>query len=222
MTYGVRGGEEVHVEADGPDGGAVLHGEGDDDGLQGADEADEGGEGERRRVLLQGVRLEDEEGGPGEGGDDDEERAQEPLPAAGVDGGGDGSGRLGAVALRVAVAAGPRHLHQRALVQRHHHRAGHGHQRPGHLRLAPHLLQVHLLHPEHARNKVRGAQLLCFASIAFLIDRSIRRCTNTIPKNHGHHEGHGWKDVAHGARESRPGELETGVVEVLVYHRPVM
>jgi len=61
---GVRGGEEVHVEADGPDGGAVLHGEGDDDGLQGADEADEGGEGERRRVLLQGVRLEDEEGGP--------------------------------------------------------------------------------------------------------------------------------------------------------------
>ena len=41
-----------------------------------------------------------------------------------------------------------------------------------------------------------------------------------IPEDHGHHEGHGRKDVAHGAREGRAGELQAGVVEVLVDHRP--
>lgn len=47
------------------------------------------------------------------------------------------------------------------------------------------------------------------------------KATIYIPENHGHDEGHGRKDVAHGAREGRPGELEAGVVEVLVYHWPV-
>jgi hypothetical protein len=43
-----------------------------------------------------------------------------------------------------------------------------------------------------------------------------------IPENHGHHEGHGREDVAHGAREGRAGELQAGVVEVLVDHRPAV
>lgn len=100
-TDGVGGGEEVHVEADGPDGGAVLHGEGDDDGLERADEADEGGERQLRRVLLDGVRLEDEEGRPRERRDDDEHRAEEPVPAGDGGGGGGGASATPAPACRL-------------------------------------------------------------------------------------------------------------------------
>jgi hypothetical protein len=41
-----------------------------------------------------------------------------------------------------------------------------------------------------------------------------------IPEEHGHDEGHGGQHVAHGAGEGRRGELEAGVVEVLVDDRP--
>jgi hypothetical protein len=39
------------------------------------------------------------------------------------------------------------------------------------------------------------------------------------PEDDSHDEGHGRQDVAHGAGEGRAGELQAGVVEVLVDHR---
>jgi hypothetical protein len=150
-TYGIGGGEEVHVEADGPDGDAALHGEDDHHGLQRAEEADERGERQLRRVLLDGVRLQDEEEGPCEGSDDDEQRAQEPVAAADVV--GRRGGGLGAAA--GGGVLGPCQLHERALVQRHQHRAGHRHQRPRDLGLAPHLLHLHLLHPTRTPSLAR-------------------------------------------------------------------
>ena len=43
-----------------------------------------------------------------------------------------------------------------------------------------------------------------------------------IPEDEGHHEGHGRKDVAHGACEGWAGVLKTDIVEVLVDHWPVI
>jgi hypothetical protein len=40
------------------------------------------------------------------------------------------------------------------------------------------------------------------------------------PEDDCQDEGHGRQDVAHGAGERGAGELEPGVVEVLVDHRP--
>jgi hypothetical protein len=219
-AYGVGGGEEVHVEADFPDGDAALHDEGDHDGLQRADEADERGERQVRRVLLDGVRLQDEERGPGEGGDDDKQRAEEPVPAA--DGrGGRGSRGLRAAAVGGRRVPGPRQLHERALVERHQHRAGHRHHRPGDLGLAPHLLHVQLLHPAPSRpNSMQPF------SVSWLFQCSHLVATNkhlflleSAPEDHCHDEGHGRQDVAHRAGEGRAGELQPGVVEVLVDHR---
>jgi hypothetical protein len=42
----------------------------------------------------------------------------------------------------------------------------------------------------------------------------------SAPEDHCQHEGHSGQDVAHGAPERRPGELQPGIVEVLVDHRP--
>jgi hypothetical protein len=79
--------------------------------------------------------LEDEEGGPCEGGDDEEDGAREPVLVGG--GGRGGAGRVRAVEVHVL---GPDHLDDAALVERHEHGAGHRHKRAHHLGHAPRLL----------------------------------------------------------------------------------
>lgn len=155
--------------------------------------------------------LKDEERGPSQGGYDEEHGAQKPIPARGIRAGAPGRLRR---AVRIAVPA-PNHLHYRPLVKRHQHRARDRHQRPRHLRLAPHLLHVQFLHPICTRT----CNLLARFKLAPDVHKY--KFAGTIrPEYDGHHEGHRRQDVAHRAGESRGRELQSRVVKVLVYNRP--
>jgi hypothetical protein len=104
------------------------------------------------RVAM--TNLEDEEGGPGEGGDDEEDGAHQPVLG--------GGGRGGSVRLRAVEVhmLGPDHLDDAAFVERHEHGACHRHERTNHFGHVPRLLQVHLLHPVVVFTQLRQFVLL--------------------------------------------------------------
>lgn len=84
--------------------------------------------------------LQNEQGGPCEGGNDEENGALEPVLVS-------SPGGVGHVGCTRVDMLRPHHLHHRAFVQRHQHGPTHCHYRPHYLHLVYHLLQVYLLHP---------------------------------------------------------------------------